>query len=104
MNCLHNYVVNDTPSFISQPDRLEIVFEMCKHVSDRRADDTIEPSLSRFCAQVIVNDLGEDSEAHAAKLLEVVILQCQDSTSVVRIQFEWTPALFASLIVLLLLL
>ena len=37
-----------------------------------------------------------------AKLLEVVILQCQDSTSVVRIQFEWTAALFASLIVLLL--
>ncbi|CAF3475720.1 unnamed protein product [Rotaria sp. Silwood1] len=59
MNCLHNYVVNDTPSFLSQPDRLEIVFEMCKHV--------------------IVNDLGEDSEAHAAKLIEVVILQCQDN-------------------------
>ena len=33
MNCLHNYVVNDTPSFLSQPDRLETVFEMCKHVS-----------------------------------------------------------------------
>ncbi|CAF3605893.1 unnamed protein product, partial [Rotaria sordida] len=59
MNCLHNYVVNDTPSFLSQPDRLEIVFEMCKHV--------------------IVNDLGEDSEAHAAKLIEVIILQCQDN-------------------------
>lgn len=36
MNCLHNYVVNDTPAFLSQPDRLEIVFEMCKHVIDRR--------------------------------------------------------------------
>ena len=35
MNCLHNYVVNDTPAFLSQPDRLEIVFEMCKHVSDK---------------------------------------------------------------------
>ncbi len=34
MNCLHNYVVNDTPSFLSQPDRIETVFEMCKHVSD----------------------------------------------------------------------
>lgn len=32
MNCLHNYVVNDTPAFLSQPDRLETVFEMCKHV------------------------------------------------------------------------
>jgi hypothetical protein len=36
MNCLHNYVVNDTPSFLSQPDRLEIIFEMCNHVSDYR--------------------------------------------------------------------
>jgi hypothetical protein len=34
MNCLHNYVVNDTPSFLSQPERLETVFEMCKHVRD----------------------------------------------------------------------
>jgi hypothetical protein len=65
MNCLHNFVVNDTPSFLSQPDRLEIIFEMCNHV--------------------IVNDLGEDSEAHAAKLIEVVILQCQDNMSVVCI-------------------
>ncbi len=32
MNCLHNYVVNDTPSFLSQSDRIETVFEMCKHV------------------------------------------------------------------------
>ena len=34
MNCLHNYIVNDTLAFLSQPDRLEIVFEMCKHVSN----------------------------------------------------------------------
>jgi hypothetical protein len=34
MNCLHNYVVNDTPSFLSQPDRIETVFEMCKHVNN----------------------------------------------------------------------
>jgi hypothetical protein len=32
MNCLHNYIVNDTPSFLSQSDRIETVFEMCKHV------------------------------------------------------------------------
>ncbi|UJR37907.1 hypothetical protein I4U23_030595 [Adineta vaga] len=62
MNCLHNYIVNDTPSFLSQPDRLEIILEMCKHV--------------------IVNDLGEDSEAHAAKLIEVIILQCQENMNV----------------------
>ena len=34
MNCLHNYIVNDTPSFLSQSDRIETVFEMCKHVCD----------------------------------------------------------------------
>jgi hypothetical protein len=34
MNCLHNYIVNDTPSFLSQPDRIETVFEMCKHVNN----------------------------------------------------------------------
>lgn len=38
-------------------------------------------SISAF--KVIVNDLGEDSEAHAAKLIEVIILQCQDNMSVV---------------------
>jgi hypothetical protein len=40
MNCLHNYVVNDTPAFLSQPDRLEIVFEMCKHVNHSRHQNT----------------------------------------------------------------
>ncbi len=30
-----------------------------------------------------MNDLGEDTEAHAAKLIEVVILQCQDHVAVV---------------------
>lgn len=34
---------------------------------------------------MIVNDLGEDTEAHAAKLIEVVILQCQENTVVVRV-------------------
>jgi hypothetical protein len=39
MNCLHNYVVNDTPSFLSQPDRIETVFEMCKHVNNLKITD-----------------------------------------------------------------
>ena len=34
MNCLHNYVVNDTPTFLSQPDRIETVFEMLKPYFD----------------------------------------------------------------------
>lgn len=37
--------------------------------------------------QVIVNDLGEDTEAHAAKLIEVVILQCQENTIVVCLMY-----------------
>jgi hypothetical protein len=40
MNCLHNYVVNDTPAFLTQPDRLEIVFEMCKHVIHQQSNKT----------------------------------------------------------------
>lgn len=38
-------------------------------------------SMSLF--QVIVNDLGEDSEAHAGKLIEVILLQCQENMSAV---------------------
>ena len=50
MNCLHNYVVNDTPAFLSQPDRLEIVFEMCKHVIDRKssADNAMKTKFFFF--------------------------------------------------------
>lgn len=29
------------------------------------------------CAQVLTGDPGEDPECHAAKLLEVIILQCK---------------------------
>lgn len=64
MSCLHNFIVNDTPAFLSQSDRIETIFEMCKHV--------------------IINDLGEDTEAHAAKLLEIVLLQCQDHMNIVN--------------------
>lgn len=54
---LHNYITIDTDAFLSNEQRLLVIYNMCKEV------------LSR--------DLGEDLESHAAKLLEVVLLQCR---------------------------
>jgi hypothetical protein len=57
MPVLHNYVMVDTPAFLSEPSRLEIVFKMIKQVLDANVDD-------------------DEAESHAAKLLEIIILQC----------------------------
>ncbi|XP_054655846.1 importin-8 isoform X1 [Dunckerocampus dactyliophorus] len=54
---LHNYVTVDTDVFLSNPKHLEIIYSMCK--------------------KVLITDSGEDAECHAAKLLEVIILQCK---------------------------
>ncbi|XP_064634569.1 importin-7-like [Lineus longissimus] len=55
MPALHNYITVDSPVFMSKPKNLEIVFSMCK--------------------AILTGDAGEDAECHAAKLLEVVLLQ-----------------------------
>ncbi|XP_013114275.1 importin-7 [Stomoxys calcitrans] len=57
MPALHNYVTIDTPAFLSDPVRLLAMFEMCK--------------------TMLTSNPGEDHECHAAKLLEVIILQCK---------------------------
>ncbi|KAJ8967073.1 hypothetical protein NQ317_018654 [Molorchus minor] len=57
MPALHNYVTIDTDAFLSNEQRLLAIYNMCKEV------------LSKDC--------GEDPESHAAKLLEVVLLQCR---------------------------
>lgn len=57
MPALHNYVTVDTDAFLSDEKRLLAIYNMCKDV------------LSKDC--------GEDPESHAAKLLEVVLLQCR---------------------------
>lgn len=57
MPALHNYVTVDTTAFLSNPDRLLAMFVMCK--------------------TMLTRDPGEDPECHAAKLLEVIILQCK---------------------------
>ncbi|KAM5333609.1 importin-8 isoform 1-T1 [Glossophaga mutica] len=57
MPLLHNYVTIDTNTLLSNPKHLEILFTMCR--------------------KVLCGDGGEDAECHAAKLLEVIILQCK---------------------------
>uniref|UniRef100_A0A8C5L990 Importin 8 n=1 Tax=Jaculus jaculus TaxID=51337 RepID=A0A8C5L990_JACJA len=57
MPLLHNYVTIDTDTLLSNPRHLEVLFTMCRKV---------------MCAEA-----GEDAECHAAKLLEVIILQCR---------------------------
>ncbi|XP_017479021.1 PREDICTED: importin-7 [Rhagoletis zephyria] len=57
MPALHNYVTVDTPAFLSNPNRLLAMFDMCK--------------------TMLTSSPGEDPECHAAKLLEVIILQCK---------------------------
>ncbi|XP_033846015.1 importin-7 [Periophthalmus magnuspinnatus] len=57
MPLLHNYVTVDTNTLLSDTKYLEIIFSMCK--------------------KILTGDPGEDPECHAAKLLEVIILQCK---------------------------
>lgn len=57
MPALHNYVTIDTPAFLSNPNRLLAMYDMCK--------------------SMLTSNPGEDPECHAAKLLEVIILQCK---------------------------
>uniref|UniRef100_A0A3P8UY59 Importin 8 n=1 Tax=Cynoglossus semilaevis TaxID=244447 RepID=A0A3P8UY59_CYNSE len=57
MPLLHNYVTVDTAMFLSNSKHLEVIYSMCK--------------------KVLTTDAGEDAECHAAKLLEVIILQCR---------------------------
>jgi hypothetical protein len=59
MPALHNYITVDPVAFISDPKHMGIVFEMCK--------------------TVLHGDAGEDAECHAAKLLEVILIQFKGS-------------------------
>lgn len=57
MPALHNYITVDTPNFLATPEHLEAIYNMSK--------------------TVLSADVGEDAECHAAKLLEVILLQCK---------------------------
>lgn len=57
MPALHNYITVDTPAFLSNENHILAMFNMCK--------------------ALLTGDAGDDPEFHAAKLLEVIILQCK---------------------------
>lgn len=57
MPALHNFVRVDTQAFVSNENHLLAIYNMCK--------------------ATLNGEGGEDAECHAAKLLEVVILQCK---------------------------
>uniref|UniRef100_T1J129 Importin N-terminal domain-containing protein n=1 Tax=Strigamia maritima TaxID=126957 RepID=T1J129_STRMM len=62
MPALHNYITVDTAAFLSDEKNLFAIYNMCKAV-------------------LTSSDAGEDPECHAAKLLEVVLLQCKGSAN-----------------------
>lgn len=57
MPALHNYVTVDTNAFTANSNYLLALYNMCK--------------------AILTGDSGEDAECHAAKLLEVILLQCK---------------------------
>lgn len=82
MPLLHNYVTVDTDTLLSSSKHLEAIYNMCKKVWPRppfRDVDVSFPFVPQpsLLLQVLTVDAGEDAECHAAKLLEVIILQCR---------------------------
>lgn len=73
MPALHNYVTIDTDAFLSDEKRLLAIFNMCK--------------------EILTKDSGEDPESHAAKLLEVVLLQCRGTEAAFPAKENWRGAI-----------
>ena len=74
MPVLHNYVMIDTPAFLTNPQRLEVVLKMIKQVINANVDD-------------------DEAECHAVKLLEIIVLQCHNQIdhvlpSILQLVFE----------------
>uniref|UniRef100_A0A182JP08 Importin N-terminal domain-containing protein n=1 Tax=Anopheles christyi TaxID=43041 RepID=A0A182JP08_9DIPT len=57
MPALHNYITVDTPAFLSNQNHVIAMYNMCK--------------------SILTSSTSEESECSAAKLLEVIILQCK---------------------------
>lgn len=55
MPCLYTYLTVDTPAFMSDPNRLSLMLEMCRKT---------------------LQDAGEESHLYTAKLFEVLMLHC----------------------------
>lgn len=60
MPALHNYITVDPQAFLSDQKYMGMIFDMCKAVLHS-------------------TDAGEDAECHAAKLLEVILIQFKGS-------------------------
>jgi len=74
MPVLHNYITVDTNTFVCNENYLLTIFNICK--------------------TVLTVDMGEDPECHAAKLLEVIILQCKGRIDQVSEIFELSQFLY----------
>lgn len=87
MPLLHNYITVDTDTLLSDTKYLEIIFSMCKKVKwllawlpeNKSLFIVHQPGILQplVVAQILTGEPGEDPECHAAKLLEVIILQCK---------------------------
>lgn len=76
MPALHNFITVDPSACISDPSRIEIIFNMAK--------------------DVLTNDeMEDDCECHAAKLLEIMLLEYKDQSVLVC---KMTP-LFVNLVI-----
>lgn len=64
MPLLHSYLTVDTDSFLARPERIN--------------------GLIEIIVNVFKNETGEDDQAHAAKLFECLLLQCQVNISILR--------------------
>jgi hypothetical protein len=74
MPVLHNYVMVDTNAYLADPQRMDTVLKMIKQVLNANVED-------------------DEAESHAAKLLEVIVLQCHNNIdhvlpSILQIVFE----------------
>ncbi len=69
MPLLHNYVTVDTDAFLSNPAYPNAMLAMCKTMFE--------------------SSPGEDPECHAAKLLEVIILQCKGEKEKKCLYINW---------------
>jgi hypothetical protein len=54
---LHNFITVDTAGFLSNPQNVQAVYNMCE--------------------KILQEDSGDDPQCHACKILEVILLQCQ---------------------------
>ena len=77
MSCYHKFVVTDTEAFLSNADRPRKLLVTCKNV----LQDV---------------EAGHDIRINAAKLLEVVLLQCPGRLDEVRRPFFGDKRLLAS--------